>query len=145
MGHPQPPTLVMMGNSTICSIVNKMVKQRHTRAIDMQFYWVRDHCAQKYFIVYWVPGEKNLGDYHTKHHPTPHHKKMWRHFVRNQELIANHGLQMDSTSLQGCVKSILELNQVQSRSKDKPDELMTWRYVTDSNGISELMPWASIR
>eukprot|EP00957_Ditylum_brightwellii_P148232 11286722-Ditylum_brightwellii.AAC.1 len=60
MGHPQPPTPVMTDNSTACGIVNKMVKQRRTRAIDMQFYWVRDRCAQNYFIVYWAPGEYNL-------------------------------------------------------------------------------------
>eukprot|EP00957_Ditylum_brightwellii_P204011 15337211-Ditylum_brightwellii.AAC.1 len=60
MGHPQPPTPVMMDNSTACGIVNKTVKQHCTRAIDMQFYWVRDHCAQNHFIVYWVPGENNL-------------------------------------------------------------------------------------
>eukprot|EP00957_Ditylum_brightwellii_P149952 11419741-Ditylum_brightwellii.AAC.1 len=35
MGHPQPPTPVMMDNSMACGIVNKMVKQRGTRAIDI--------------------------------------------------------------------------------------------------------------
>eukprot|EP00957_Ditylum_brightwellii_P160549 12222158-Ditylum_brightwellii.AAC.1 len=51
MGHPQPPTPVMTGNSTACGIVNKTVKQRRTRAIDMRFYWLRDRCAQNHFIV----------------------------------------------------------------------------------------------
>eukprot|EP00957_Ditylum_brightwellii_P172133 13104587-Ditylum_brightwellii.AAC.2 len=81
MGHPQPLTPVMMDNSMAGGIVNKTMKQRLTRAIDMRFYWVRDHCIQNHFIVYWAPGEHNLGDYHTKHHPTPHHKKMQRNFV----------------------------------------------------------------
>eukprot|EP00957_Ditylum_brightwellii_P071752 5454396-Ditylum_brightwellii.AAC.1 len=60
IGHPQPPTPVMTDNSTVCGIVNKTVKQRRTRAIDMWFYWVRDCCTQNHFIVYWVPGEHNL-------------------------------------------------------------------------------------
>eukprot|EP00957_Ditylum_brightwellii_P003894 296328-Ditylum_brightwellii.AAC.1 len=43
MGHPQLETLVMTDNSMACGIVKKMVKQRRTCAIDMQFYWVKDH------------------------------------------------------------------------------------------------------
>eukprot|EP00957_Ditylum_brightwellii_P144183 10985881-Ditylum_brightwellii.AAC.1 len=42
MGHPQPPTPVLTDNSTACGIINKTVKQQHTHAIDMRFYWVRD-------------------------------------------------------------------------------------------------------
>eukprot|EP00957_Ditylum_brightwellii_P131403 10021228-Ditylum_brightwellii.AAC.2 len=80
MGHPQLPTPVMLDNSMACRIVNKMVKQCHTCTIGMRFYWVRDHCSKKYFIMYWVPGEQNLGEYHTKHHSTLHHKKMQRNF-----------------------------------------------------------------
>eukprot|EP00957_Ditylum_brightwellii_P164124 12496185-Ditylum_brightwellii.AAC.1 len=86
MGHPQQPTPVITDNSMACGIVNKIVKQCCTRAIDMRFYWVRDRCAQKHFIVYWVPGEKNLGDHHTKLHPTLHCKKMRRNFVHTQEI-----------------------------------------------------------
>eukprot|EP00957_Ditylum_brightwellii_P141830 10806066-Ditylum_brightwellii.AAC.1 len=76
-----------------------MVKQRRTRATDMRFYWVRDRCAQNHFIVYWAPGEYNLGYYHTKHHPTPHHKKMQRNYV-HQELVANLSRLMSPTGLQ---------------------------------------------
>eukprot|EP00957_Ditylum_brightwellii_P193803 14757843-Ditylum_brightwellii.AAC.1 len=56
MGHPQPHTPIMTDNSTACSIINNTVKQKRTCAIDMRFYWVRDRCAQKHFIVYWAPG-----------------------------------------------------------------------------------------
>eukprot|EP00957_Ditylum_brightwellii_P176756 13463285-Ditylum_brightwellii.AAC.1 len=35
MGHPQSPTPVMTDNTTACGILNKMVKQKRTRAIDM--------------------------------------------------------------------------------------------------------------
>eukprot|EP00957_Ditylum_brightwellii_P063737 4836575-Ditylum_brightwellii.AAC.1 len=39
MEHVQPPTPIMMDNSTACRIINGTVKQRRTHAIDMHFYW----------------------------------------------------------------------------------------------------------
>eukprot|EP00957_Ditylum_brightwellii_P199274 15189947-Ditylum_brightwellii.AAC.1 len=74
-GQSQPPTPVMADNFTSCDIVNKSAKQRRTQAIDMQFYWVRDRCVHKYFMVYWALCEKNI-DHHTKPHPTAHCKRL---------------------------------------------------------------------
>eukprot|EP00957_Ditylum_brightwellii_P130267 9937214-Ditylum_brightwellii.AAC.1 len=96
----------MTDNSTTCGIVNKTVKQCHARTIDMRLYWVKDCCTQNHFIVYWAPGEINLGDYHTKHHPTPHHKKMWKNFLHTPEIEDNFSLLLGPTGLQGRVKSI---------------------------------------
>eukprot|EP00957_Ditylum_brightwellii_P079893 6076445-Ditylum_brightwellii.AAC.1 len=39
MGHPQPPTPSMTDNSTASGIVKTSIKQRRSRAIDMQLYW----------------------------------------------------------------------------------------------------------
>eukprot|EP00957_Ditylum_brightwellii_P130283 9938229-Ditylum_brightwellii.AAC.1 len=74
MGHPQPPTLIMTDNSTACGIINSTVCQHQTRAINMRFYWVQDCCTQGNFLVYWVPGKNNLGNFHTKHHGTSHNQ-----------------------------------------------------------------------
>jgi hypothetical protein len=69
MGHPQPPTPIKTGNSTAYRIVNSSIRQRRSRAVDhMRFYWVRDRVRQNHFLVYWKPGQENLGDYFTKHH-----------------------------------------------------------------------------
>eukprot|EP00957_Ditylum_brightwellii_P170345 12966312-Ditylum_brightwellii.AAC.1 len=65
MGHPQPPTPIMINNSTACRIVNKSIKQRCTHAIGMHVYWVRNRCTQKHFTLYWAPCKYNMGDYHT--------------------------------------------------------------------------------
>eukprot|EP00957_Ditylum_brightwellii_P047489 3606670-Ditylum_brightwellii.AAC.1 len=141
MGHPQPPTPVMTDISTACGIVNKTVKQRCTRAIGMQFYWVRDCCAQNHFIMCWAPGEKNLGEYHTKIHPTPHHKRMWKNFVHTQETVVNLSLLLGPTSLQGCIKNILDWSQVQSQVKNRPDGLKTKTDVRTKTDISEPKIW----
>eukprot|EP00957_Ditylum_brightwellii_P158749 12083323-Ditylum_brightwellii.AAC.1 len=76
MGHPQPPTIVITNNPTAEGIVNNRVKQRRTRATDMQFYWVRDRVKQGHYLVMWKPGEENLADYSTKRFPPSHHKKV---------------------------------------------------------------------
>ena len=46
MGHPQPPTAIVVDNSTASGIANKTVKQRRSKAMDMRFYWVRSKIAQ---------------------------------------------------------------------------------------------------
>ena len=63
-----------MENSKAAGIVNKSLKQRRYRSMDMRFYWVRDRINQRQFIVYWQPGVENKGDYNTKHHPATYHK-----------------------------------------------------------------------
>jgi hypothetical protein len=44
--------------------------------MDMRYHWLTDKVRQKKFDVYWRPGRENLGDYHTKHHSSQHHKDM---------------------------------------------------------------------
>ena len=36
MGHPQPPTAIVVDNSTASGIANKTVKQRRSKAMDMR-------------------------------------------------------------------------------------------------------------
>jgi hypothetical protein len=76
MGHPQPATPMETDNSTACGIMNHMVKQVQSKAIDMHFYWVRDHVEQGHFRIYWAPGVKNNTDHFTKHHSPAHHRYM---------------------------------------------------------------------
>ena len=97
MYHPQPPTPIQVDNSTAVGIANKSIKQKRSKAMDMRFHWIIDRILQMHFNVFWKPGPTNLGDYHSKHHPTSHHIK-----VRHTNLYEPHSLQ---TTLQGCVNS----------------------------------------
>ena len=81
LGHPQPPTPVLVDNSTAAGLANDTVTQRQSRAIDMHFYWVRDRVNQQQYHVYWAPAHHNLADYFTKHHTPSHHRKMRKYFV----------------------------------------------------------------
>ena len=44
--------------------------------MDMRFYWLRDSTQQGQFHIYWEPGQHNLADLPTKHHPGSHHRRL---------------------------------------------------------------------
>jgi hypothetical protein len=79
----QEPTEITTDNTTADGITNDTVKQNRSKAMDMSFYWIRDRIEQKQFSVIWQPGDTNLADYFTKHHPAPHYRRMRRHYLAN--------------------------------------------------------------
>ena len=97
MHHPHPTTPIQVDNFTTVEIGNKSIKQKRSKAMDMCFHWIQDIIIQEHFNVPWKPGPTNLGDYHSKHHPTPHHIQ-----VRHTNLHEPHGSQ---NTLQGCVNT----------------------------------------
>ena len=88
LGHPQPPTLIQVDNSTAAGIANKSVKQRRSKAMDMRFYWIQDRVLQDQFRVYWNRGTGNLADYFTKHHPATTHQNMRKVYLELQTHLA---------------------------------------------------------
>ena len=81
MGHPQPRNPLQTDNTAAHSVVTNNVHPRHTKAMDMTFYWLRDRATQEQFRYYWRPGSKHLADYWTKHHPGTHHENMRAEFL----------------------------------------------------------------
>ena len=59
------------------------MKQKHSKAIDMRFNWIKDRVAQQQFSVYWSPGSQISADYVSKHHALSHHKLMRKKFFIN--------------------------------------------------------------
>ena len=96
LGHPQPATPIITDNSTAAGIANESVKQKHSKAMDMRFHYIKDQVKQKNFTIEWRPGDVNNADYFTKHHLSPHHQKMRKKYL----LEAN-------TVLQGCVNKCI--------------------------------------
>jgi hypothetical protein len=95
LGHIRPPTPLRTDNSTAFGILNEIIKQKRSKAMDMRYHWLTYRVHQKQFDVYWRPGRENLGDYHTQYHSAQHHKDM-RGLILHQ---ANR-LQV----MRGCVK-----------------------------------------
>ena len=76
LNHPQPPTPVQVDNTTAAGFINKEIKQKRTKSIDMRFYWLQDREAQNQFNICWKPGEGNLANYFTKHFAPSYHSKV---------------------------------------------------------------------
>ena len=74
LGHKQQPVPLKTDNSTAEGIMNKTIKQKRSKAMDMRFYWLVDRVSQRMLKVYWAPGSINLADYFSKKHPVSHHK-----------------------------------------------------------------------
>jgi hypothetical protein len=83
LGHTQPPTHIITDNSTAYDIMNKTIKQKRSKAMDMQYHWLADRVRQKQFDVFLRPGGENIADYHTKHHSAQHHKDI-RHLISHE-------------------------------------------------------------
>ncbi len=64
LGHPQPKTPIHCNNATTVSIANNTVNQQRSRSMEMRYFWVCDKGH---------PGQENLADYQSKHHPGAHH------------------------------------------------------------------------
>ena len=97
LGHPQPPTPIKIDNTTANVIINGTVKQQRSKAIDMRFYWLKDRVEQGQFKKIWAPGDENWGDYFTKHHSSPHHRKVRPIYLKEHN---------SPSDLQGCLDLI---------------------------------------
>ena len=60
LGFTQPPTPIKTDNSADEGTVTTTVRQKSSKAMDMQFYWMKDRVKQKDFFVYWTPGSQNM-------------------------------------------------------------------------------------
>ena len=103
MGHTQSTTPVQVDNSTALWIATGTIKQHKAKAMDMQFYWIRDRSNQDQFNIYWKPGSTNRGDYFTKHFPPAHHWTVLPSYLH----VAKYGKR---STLQGCVNLTLYAN-----------------------------------
>jgi hypothetical protein len=81
MGHPQQHTPTQTDNTTSEGVINNKIQPKRTKAMDMQFHWLRDCEAQGQFQIYWCLGKTNLVDYFTKHHPLAHHVNVHTEFL----------------------------------------------------------------
>jgi hypothetical protein len=53
MGQPQPPTPMQTDNSTALVVITSEIQPRQTKAMDMQFHWLRCREAQSQSRFFW--------------------------------------------------------------------------------------------
>ena len=73
MGWLQPPSSFQCENSTAIGVTNKTTVNKMLKSMYMRLWWLRCRYSQDHFRYYWVPGNKNLADYSTKHNPPLYH------------------------------------------------------------------------
>ena len=56
MVHAQPLIPSVIDSATGDRFVNDNIRQSRSRAIGMQFYWVKDRLRKLKFLVYWMAG-----------------------------------------------------------------------------------------
>jgi hypothetical protein len=95
LGHKQSVTPLRTDNSTAYIILNETIKQKRSKSMYMEYYWLQYRVRQKQFNVYWRPGKDNLGYYHTEDHSAQHHQDV-RPIMLHQANSLNF--------LWGCVK-----------------------------------------
>ncbi len=81
LSHPQPPTPIHIDNTTTVGINNNTVKQQQSRAMEMLYFWLLDGESHQQFKFYWRPGQENLGNYPSKHHPAEIHQHVQPYYI----------------------------------------------------------------
>jgi hypothetical protein len=81
IGHDQEATPIQKDNACAAGVASETAKQRRSKAIDMRFYWIRDHIKQGQFIIHWCKGTDNLADYFAKYHSPAYHKHIRSNYL----------------------------------------------------------------
>ena len=61
--HPQPRTPVYVDSITAVGIVKHTIKCQRSRAMEMRYFWLLDQKNNRYFKVYYQPGDESMGAY----------------------------------------------------------------------------------
>ena len=103
LGFTHPPTPIKIDNSAAEGIVTAKVRQKSSKAMDMQFYWMKYRVKQKDFFVYWKPVIQNMGDYFTQYHPPHHYREIHAMYL----YMANALLKIDQIIVQKWSNAVL--------------------------------------
>ena len=58
LNHPQPPSTIRTDNSTSHGILTSTIRQKCSKAFDMNIYRVKDRIKRKQFFLFWYKGTK---------------------------------------------------------------------------------------
>ena len=81
--HSQPPTPIILDNSTAKNFIKNNITQKRSISWDMKYYWLRDKHVQRKFDFIWKKSLLNLSDYHDKHFLAKYHRQICKKYVFN--------------------------------------------------------------
>jgi hypothetical protein len=103
LGHLGP---VHCDNATAIRITNNTIKQQRSRAMEMRYFWVGDKVAQDRYSLNWHPGQENLADYQSKHHPGAHHTAVRPYYLHEENSPLELPRTQRPSTLKGCVGTL---------------------------------------
>jgi hypothetical protein len=109
LGHSQPKTVVYCNNTTAIGIANNTVKRQRSQSKEMKYFWVCDKVAQDACNVKWHPGQENLADYQSKHHPGAHHQAVQPWYLHTKHSPSVLPRATRPSTLKGCVGTLPEV------------------------------------
>ena len=89
LNHPQSAkgNRISTDNSTAKVVLTANLRQKLSKAFDMQYWWIKDRIKQRQFELVWEPGKENRAEYFTKHFPPKHHLIQCQIFLQQAKLI----------------------------------------------------------
>ena len=105
LGHPQPPTLIHVDNTTTVGIDNNTIKRQQSRAIEMCYFGLLDGKVQKLFCFHYQPGQEKLGNYPSKHHTADIHQHVQPYYVHTITLQLSSQEQQNLALGEGVLKN----------------------------------------
>ena len=106
LGHTQPKIPVHCDNATAVRIANNTIKRQCSRVMEMRYFWTSEKETQYVYSFKWYPGQENLVDYQSKHHPGAHHSAVCPYYLHkeNSPLVLPRATR--SSTLKGCVGTL---------------------------------------
>ena len=83
--HAQPSILIHIDNTTGVGTVKNSIKRQRSRAMNMRYFWMLCHEAQRILKVNYHQGQENLGNYQTKDHNGAHHRRVRPFYLQNYQ------------------------------------------------------------
>jgi hypothetical protein len=74
----------------------------------MRYFWLLDGKVQKLFHFYYQPGQKNLGDYPSKHLSTDIHQHVCPYYVQMNNSTTVLPQAAKPSSWQGCAETLAD-------------------------------------
>ncbi len=76
--------------------------------MEMMYFWVGDKIVQDAYNVKWHPGQENLADYQSKHHPGAHHQAVRPLYLHTKYSPSVLPRATRPSTLKGCVWTLPE-------------------------------------
>jgi hypothetical protein len=74
--------------------------------MEMRYFWVGDKVAQDLNSLGWYPGQVNLVDYQSKHHPGAHHTVVCPYYLHEENSPLKLPQAQRPSTLKGCVGTL---------------------------------------